>query len=171
MLACIAATRWVMRQPGHKYGDLSRFMPRPDWSVEDRRRWWSVQFCAHAALVIMIVATIFLLHALLDPREPLIVDRGLLRGALDLLLPGLLVVQIVVPAYLKYLAGEIPFWKFLAPALIVAGVGLCFFPVYLIFVTTLWAKMMLVFTAAISGLMLVGMLLTHLLYRLFAPKE
>jgi len=160
-----------MKLAGGKQGELSRFMPRPDWSVEDRRRWWSVQFCAHAALLIVIVGTIFLLHALLDPGEPLIVDRELFVGALELLLPGLLVVQIVVPGYLKYLAGEAAFWKFLAPALIVAGVGLCFFPIYLFFVTTFWAQMMLTLTAAVSGLILVGMLLTHLIYRLFVPKR
>lgn len=160
-----------MKHPGGRYGDLSRFLPRPDWSVEDRRRWWSVQFCAHAALLIVIVGTIFLLHALLDPGEPLIVDRGLFVGALDLLVPGLLVVQLIVPHYLKYLAGKIVFWRFLAPALIVAVVGLCFFPVYLFFVTTFWAQMMLTLTAAVSGLILAGMLLMHLIYRLVVPKR
>lgn len=154
-----------------KFGSLRRFIPGPGWSKKDRRQWRIAQISAHLALLVVMVVAALLVHALLEPEEELLINREFFLGILDLLVPGLVFLHVLaVPSYMKYLGGEQPLWKFFAIPLIVAGVGLCMFPLYWLALSAFWGQLMLAIVGGIAGLMMLGMLLMHGLFRLLHPE-
>lgn len=144
---------------------LNQYLPEPYRIPDDRRQWWALQACAHAALV-LVFCTLVLCIAAWDPETDVHVDGEFILESLDILLPGLFLIQVYfVPMYSRYLGGRDPLWKFFAGPAAVTVIGLLSYPVYRYFLAAVWAELMLLFALAVSTLLLAGAVAMHLIFK------
>lgn len=150
---------------------LNRLVPEPMRIPKDRRQWWVLQICAHVALVLVYAVLLLCVTVWLSDTD-VVIDIQFLLESLGTLLPGLFLIQAYyVPMYLRYLGGRNSLWGFFRGTLLIVLVGPLFYPFFLYFLGELWARFMLLFVIAASGLMFAGALIMHLLVKWWLARN
>ena len=145
--------------------ELNSYLPEGLRIPDDRRQWWPAQVCAHVALLV-VFATLVLGVSIWLGDSDIVLDLQFVMDSLFILGPGLFLIQVYyVPMYLRYLDGGVRLWKFFGGTLLGGVIGLLAYPVFDLLFPKVWAQLMLIFASAVSGLMLAGALIMHLLFK------
>jgi len=142
-------------------------LPQTSLLPEDRKTWWAIQVCAHAAFLMVIAAAGYLFYrselAQGAGSQP---SAGLWFFVAWVLIPSLLVIQwYYVPAYYRVVRGTATLWRYLLVPALPGLLGLLLYPAWWYFVSTSGADALLDIVMQVSALALAEAILLHALCR------
>lgn len=168
----------------HYYLDiLRRLVPKSIPQHVDMSQLWRVEICAHLALIVLFVMVgwVGVYFGIIDLRgesgsigefsRQVQADPSGLYDLLVVLFWCEAAIQCYAFSYLQFLAGTLAFWKILAGSAVALVGSIMFFAMGVFTTDGFWFVAFGVLSLCLFGMMLLGPLMLHFLYRLISNNE